>query len=349
MGRVITPFGVAVSPNGRHAYDMTLAVDGLPEPSTLGPYTTYVAWATTPVLNPMIKLGEVRNGFTRPGRIDFNKFLVLISAEISASVQQREGRLVLRGMSPSMRMLPGQHMALMPRAPANADAAVAERWTMPPMHPTVPMLPGMERLRPKVAPFLPVSDPVRTVDARPRELYELNDGDTLDLEALTVRRRVLGRTFTMYGFNGQYPGPLIAVSEGATIVVNFTNHIDLPTSVHWHGLRLDNRFDGVPGVTQDPVQPGETFHYRVYFPDAGVYWYHPHHREDVQQDLGLYGNMLVRSSDPEYFNAVNREEVLMLDDLLVGTDGLVPFGRERATHALMGRFGNVLLANGEPR
>lgn len=91
MGRVNTPFGVAVSSNGRHAYYMTIEVDGLPEPSTLGPYTTYVAWATTPVFDPVIKLGEVRNGVTRAQRIDFNKFLVLVSAESSASVQQREG------------------------------------------------------------------------------------------------------------------------------------------------------------------------------------------------------------------------------------------------------------------
>ncbi len=349
MGRVNTPFGVAVSSNGRHAYNMTIEVDGLPEPSTLGPYTTYIAWATTPVFDPMIKLGEVRNGVTRARRIDFNKFLVLVSAESSASVQQREGRLVLRGMSPSMRLFPDQHLMLAPTTPPSDAAGVGQLWSMPPRHPAVSMLLGMERLRPKVAPFLPTGDPIRTVNARPRELYELDDGDTLDLEALTVRRRVLGRTFTMYGFNGQYPGPLIAVSQGATIVVNFTNSIDQPTSVHWHGLRLDNRFDGVPGVTQDPVEPGETFQYRVYFPDAGIYWYHPHHREDVQQDLGLYGNMLVRSPDPAYFNPVNREEVLMLDDLLVGVEGLVPFGRERATHALMGRFGNVLLVNGEPR
>ena len=348
MGRVNTPFGVAVSSNGRHAYDLTIEVDGLPEPSTLGPYTTYVAWATTPVFDPVIKLGEVRDGVTLARRIDFNKFLVLISAEGAASVQRREGRLVLRGMSPSMRMFPDQHLMLAPTTPPIDAAGVGQSWTMPPMHPRVPMLPGMEWLRPKVAPFLPSADPVRTVDARPRELYELNDGDTLDLEALTVRRRVLGRTFTMYGFNGQYPGPLIEVEQNATITVNFTNRTDLPSSVHWHGVRLDNRYDGVPGVTQDPVEPGESFQYRIFFRDAGIYWYHPHHREDIQQDLGLYGNMLVRSPDPDFFNKVHREEVLMLDDLLVGEHGLFPFGKEAATHALMGRFGNVLLVNGEP-
>ena len=167
--------------------------------------------------------------------------------------------------------------------------------------------------------------------------------------AAPVRRVLFGRTVTMLGFNGQYPGPLIQVDEGSTIVVRFTNHTDFPTAVHWHGVRLDNRFDGVPHVTQDPVPPGGSFEYRVHFRDAGIYWYHPHHREDVLQDLGLYGNLLVRSRDPGFFAPANREEVLMLDDLLVGEDGLVGHGLEAPTHALMGRFGNVLLVNGEPR
>ena len=137
--------------------------------------------------------------------------------------------------------------------------------------------------------------------ARPRELLRLADGASLNLVAAPVRRVLFGRTVTMLGFNGQYPGPLVQVDEGSTIVVRFTNRTDFPTAMHWHGVRLDNRFDGVPHVTQDPVPPGGSFEYRVHFRDAGIYWYHPHHREDVLQDLGLYGNLLVRSRDPDYF------------------------------------------------
>jgi FtsP/CotA-like multicopper oxidase with cupredoxin domain len=139
------------------------------------------------------------------------------------------------------------------------------------------------------------------------------------------------------------------VDEGSTITVQFRNDTDFPTAVHWHGVRLDNRFDGAPHVTQEPVPPKGTFEYQVHFRDAGIYWYHPHHREDVLQDLGLYGNLLVQSKDPGFFPPANREEVLMLDDLLVGDAGLVGHGQEAPTHALMGRFGNVLLINGEPR
>lgn len=222
------------------------------------------------------------------------------------------------------------------------------RMPMPPM--PMPMLPGVREYVPPMRPFLPGVglDTAALPLARPRELVELGDRDTLDLTARLVRRVINGKTFVMYGFNGQYPGPLISVKQGATIVVDFTNEIDLPTTIHWHGLRLDNAFDGVPGITQDPVQPGEHFVYHVHFPDAGIYWYHPHMREDIQQELGLYGNMLVESPDPDYYNPVNREEVLILDDLFMDMGEIVPFGHEAGNFSLMGRFGNLFLINGEP-
>jgi FtsP/CotA-like multicopper oxidase with cupredoxin domain len=214
---------------------------------------------------------------------------------------------------------------------------------------TMPMPPGLETTLPGVSPFLPGMgiDPMSLPAAAFRKVVDLSDGDTLELVAGLVRRTINGRTFVMYGFNGQYPGPLIRTGQNATVTVRFINRTSLPTTVHWHGVRLENRFDGVPGVTQDAVEPGASFVYRIRFPDAGVYWYHPHHREDITQDLGLYGNMMVASPDPAYFNPVNAEEIVMLDDLLIDADGLFPYGGERATHALMGRFGNVLLANGE--
>ena len=130
--------------------------------------------------------------------------------------------------------------------------------------------------------------------------------------------------------------------------MNFTNSIAWPTTIHWHGLRLDNASDGVPGITQDPVEPGETFRYTVHFKDPGIYWYHPHHREDVLKDLGLYGNMLVEPAQPDYYAPADREEVLMVDDFLMAGDAPMPFGLERSTHAFMGRFGNLMLINGEP-
>lgn len=220
-------------------------------------------------------------------------------------------------------------------------------WRMPPMD-EMPMVPGLEGVVPVVDPFLPGAgmDPSMFPEARPNEILELEDGDEIDLQAALVRRTIDGREHVMYGYNGQYPGPLIKADRGATIVVNFKNDIELPTTVHWHGIRIDNRFDGVAGITQDPVRPGETFRYEVNFRDSGVYWYHPHMREDIQQDSGLYGNMLVDPPDPDYYNPVNREQVLILDDILMDEHGMIPWGDTDPTHALMGRFGNTLLVNG---
>jgi FtsP/CotA-like multicopper oxidase with cupredoxin domain len=356
-----SPFGVAVTAAGEHQYDIQFDVQGLPPASALGPYTTYVAWATTPQLHPVVKLGTIGNGRVTLGRIAFDRTLILITAEASAAVTERSGRLVLRGTSAAVRMQPHDLAFLLaglldrPGAPADAHAhhtpgsAAPGEWTPPPMHPQVLMPPALMTLRPPdVAPYAVATDPAAPL-ARPRELVQLKDGAAITLAAAPVRRVLFGRTVTMLGFNGQYPGPLIQVDERSTIHVRFVNRTDFPTAMHWHGVRLDNRFDGAPHVTQDPVPPGGTFDYTIHFPDAGIYWYHPHHREDVLQDLGLYGNLLVRSRDPGFFGPANREEVLILDDLLIGDNGPTQYGSDTPTHALMGRFGNVLLVNGEPK
>ena len=221
-------------------------------------------------------------------------------------------------------------------------------WRMPPMDTPMPMLPGLEGALPPVRPFLAARgmDVSMFPEARPSRMVRMADGYTLAVTVSMVRRTLAGHTFVMYGYNGQYPGPVIRAPQGATVVVVVTNEIEWPTTVHWHGVRIDNRFDGVPGVTQKPIERGQSFTYEVHVPDAGMFWYHPHVREDVQQDLGLYGNLLVVSPDPDFFGPVNREEILVLDDMLMDERGIIPWGTEAPTHALMGRFGNVMLVNG---
>ena len=350
-----SPFTVAVDADGHHQYELTFSLRNLPDPRSLGPFTTYVAWATTPSLAPEIKLGEVRAGATRAGIVSFNKFIVMITAERSAAVTTRSGRMLLRANSPSWLLLPHDASRLPAQsatmhAHEHSDADTA-RWVMPNMHPQVPsMVAGLEALVPNVAPWRLTAPRADTIpDARPREMLTLRDGDTLELIAGLIRRSIAGRAITTYGFNGQSPGPLIRVTQRASIVVNFTNHLDQPSSIHWHGIRLDNRFDGVPHVTQELVPPGGHFRYVVRFPDAGIYWYHSHHREDAQQDLGLYGNLFVQPTRADYFGPVNREEVLMLDDFLIdASDSPMPYGKDASTHALMGRFGNIMLVNGAP-
>jgi suppressor of ftsI len=342
------PFGAAVTRDGVHRFVTTLNISGLPDPRTLGDYTTYVAWAAPPSLAPFTRLAAVGNGRFDGAAIALNKFYVMVSAETSDTVTTRRGPLVLRGLSASTRMRDPHFLMTAPPQAQEHEHAAHGGWSMPPHDPRVPMAPmGIEHLVPPVTPFLP-RDSAGIPLARPRELLRVRDGDTIDLTAAPVRRRLKGRDIVMYGFNGQYPGPLIAVMEQSTITVDFHNNTTHETAVHWHGIRLDNRFDGVPHVTQEPVVPGGSFRYTIHFPDAGIYWYHPHHREDIQQDLGLYGNLMVTSAKPGYYGAAHREEVLMLDDLLLGDDGLVPYGLEAANFAVMGRFGNVLLVNGEP-
>jgi len=347
------PFTVSVTAGGTPRVRPVIDLSGLPAPSTYGTYGTFVAWATTPVLDTIIKLGEVRNGRTLLREVALDRYLIIISAERNAAVKERTGRLVLRGESASNRMRPPDFLDFAlgtgtGEAPEHHHEPDSLGWTMVPMPPGVPMPPIEHTMRPSVRAYLPPDDPSLPL-AKPREVRVLKDRDTLTLEAGMVRRSLAGRSYVMFGFNGQYPGPLLVVKQATVLTVVFRNRLDQPSTVHWHGIRLDNRFDGVPDMTQDPVAPGGTFTYELKFPDAGIYWYHPHVREDLQQDLGLYGNILVRSPRPDAWSPAHREEILMLDDLLVGDDGkLVPWGKEAPTHALMGRFGNVFLANGEP-
>ena len=219
-----------------------------------------------------------------------------------------------------------------------------------PMPPGMKMMPGLVGLVPPGETFLPGAgkDLSALPGAVPAKVTPLRNGDTLDLTAGLVRRTIKGQAFAMYAFNRQVPGPLIRVPQNATITVRFHNRIDLPSSVHWHGVRLDNASDGAVGLTQQPVAPGADYTYTVHFPDAGIYWYHPHVREDIEQSMGLFGNMLVDAPARDYYSPANQEQVLMLGDLLMQADTLIPFGKEQADFALMGRVGNVLLVNGEP-
>ena len=97
-----------------------------------------------------------------------------------------------------------------------------------------------------------------------------------------------------------------------------------------------------------PMAVGERFSARVAFPDPGLYWYHPHIREDYGQEMGLYGNVLVEPADPDYWPPAHRELVLTLDDILLEDGKVAPFSRSETTYAAMGRFGDMLLISGEP-
>ncbi len=179
------------------------------------------------------------------------------------------------------------------------------------------------------------------------EIVELSDGDAFELRIAPVTKRIGDATVRMLAYNGSIPGPTLKVRQGSEVIVNVANEGDLEATVHWHGVRVDNRYDGTH-ETQAPIEVGRSFTYRVQFPDPGVYWYHPHIREDYGQEMGLYGNILVVPSDDDYWAPVDRELLLTLDDLLLEDGRIAPFSRSETNYIAMGRFGNVLLVAGEP-
>lgn len=181
------------------------------------------------------------------------------------------------------------------------------------------------------------------------EVVELESGATFNLRTTMVQKTIGGATVKMFAYNGSVPGPTLKVAQGGELTIRVTNETELETTVHWHGIRLANPYDGVPHGIQAPIPIGGSFDYRLRFPDAGIYWYHPHVREDYAQELGLYGNIIVLPNDPGYWGPANREETLVLDDILVEDGQIAPFSRSTPNHTAMGRYGNVMLVNGETR
>ncbi|RVT81921.1 multicopper oxidase family protein [Rhodobacteraceae bacterium CCMM004] len=148
----------------------------------------------------------------------------------------------------------------------------------------------------------------------------------------------------IWGYDGLTPGPEIRVLQGGRIERRLTNALPQPTAVHWHGIRIDNAMDGVPGLTQDAVAPGGSFDYAFVVPDAGTFWYHSHAASMEQVARGLHGPLIVEEAEaPE----VDADHVLVLDDWRLDRDGALvePMANfHDLSHA--GRLGNVITVNG---
>ncbi|MCK6590494.1 MAG: multicopper oxidase family protein [Polyangiaceae bacterium] len=151
----------------------------------------------------------------------------------------------------------------------------------------------------------------------------------------------------VYSFDGGVPGPLIELSAGDRLIVHFKNELPEPTTIHWHGLRINADMDGVPEHSQPEVPPGGTFDYDFIVPDAGLFWYHPHFNSSAQVGAGLYGPLLVRPVDGSEDAAPKDEVVLVLSDIGINDDGsLVDPKSGGELGALFGSEGNFLLVNG---
>jgi len=181
--------------------------------------------------------------------------------------------------------------------------------------------------------------------ARASQIVNLVDGDTYTLNAGEVTEVLNGNKVTMLAYNGMIPGPEIHVQEGAQVTIHFVNNLKMPTLLHSHGVRLANANDGSP-LVQKEIAPGASFDYKIKFTDPGIYWYHPHVREDEEQTKGLFGAYVVTSKSPDFWSPADAEDVLFLSDVLMEDGAVAPFGKDYVTHALMGRFGDTLLVNG---
>ena len=183
-----------------------------------------------------------------------------------------------------------------------------------------------------------------------QEIVTLENGDSYAISLDNINHTIGGKEVRMMAYNGSIPWPLIKVKQWSRITLNVTNNIaDITSTVHHHWLRLEDRFDGVPVWMwwfDIPMKKWESIEYQLDFPDAWVYWYHPHVREDLQQELWMYGNYVVVPNDDTYRNDIDDEQVLILDDIQMDEDGVAPFYKDHATQTIMWRFGTHYLLNG---
>ncbi|MER9580924.1 multicopper oxidase family protein [Mesorhizobium sp. M0276] len=148
----------------------------------------------------------------------------------------------------------------------------------------------------------------------------------------------------VWAYGGTVPGPTLHLRQGEPARITVENGLDEDTTVHWHGIRLQNAMDGVPGLTQPPIKSGESFVYEFTPPDAGTFWYHPHADSLVQLGRGLAGALIVEEAEPV---AVDRDLLWLLQDWRLAADAQIAPGLGSAMDAAMsGRVGNVITING---
>ncbi len=121
-----------------------------------------------------------------------------------------------------------------------------------------------------------------------------------------------GVTVKTFAFDGQVPGPVLRFTEGDRVRITFRNELKEPTAIHFHGMHLQNQMDGVPPLTQNPIQPGESFTYEFIAPHAGTYMYHSHFNSIAQIDAGMYGALIIDPQSPLGQPGFDKDEVWVL-------------------------------------
>ena len=171
--------------------------------------------------------------------------------------------------------------------------------------------------------------------------------EPLNLRASEIRQPLLPGMLPsrLFLYNGESPGPIIRRRQGERLQVIFHNDLAVPSTIHWHGLRLINGMDGVPHLTQAPVMPGKSFLYDFVLPDAGTYWYHAHFNSLEQVARGLYGPLIIEGDTGPRCRAT--DIVLTLDDWWIDDQGRFVDGFADWTQGKPGgRIGNIVTVNG---
>ncbi|HEX2942614.1 MAG TPA: copper resistance system multicopper oxidase, partial [Rhodopila sp.] len=155
-----------------------------------------------------------------------------------------------------------------------------------------------------------VSRPAKALAGMPGGASVLS-GNSFDLTIGPTPVNITGRRHIATGVNDTVPGPILRWRQGDTVVLNVTNRLHVPTSIHWHGIRSPANMDGVPALSFPGIRPGETFTYRIPLHQSGTYWYHSH--SAFQEQTGLYGAIIVepRGGYPVVFD---RDHVIVLSD-----------------------------------
>ena len=165
-----------------------------------------------------------------------------------------------------------------------------------------------------------VEPATESVGGQPLDFRVENGVKVFELTTKAVEWPILdGITVTAYTYNGTVPGPMIRVTEGDRVRVLVKNDLPDPTTVHWHGIEVPNEMDGVPRVTQDQIEQGETFTYEFVAKPAGTFMYHSHFEGDVQVSAGLYAPFIIDPGEPET-NAPAVDKTLMISEWLMRND-----------------------------
>jgi manganese oxidase len=229
--------------------------------------------------------------------------------------------------------------ACAPAVPATQDISNPPALTATPGSMTADNPEAAHMMEPISAPNVPLA--TETEGGQPLTFREENGVKVFELTTKAVQWPILdGTTITAFTYNGTVPGPMIRVTEGDQVRIVVKNELPDATTVHWHGVEVPNAMDGVPGVTQDPIEPGETFTYEFTAKPAGTFMYHSHFEGDVQVSAGLYAPFIIDPEEPE-------ADPPDVDMTLMISESLLRDGQTFAPMPMTGMEPNFFTINGK--